>query len=90
MTPFWVHLKIQVHEIFPHFPTLSRLLLQTTDVFEIEKKIGCGQVEELIVQAENELVLSRKFLSWKPWEPLQRQAPPRQWDWPPAKIQPQS
>lgn len=64
--------------------------LQTQDVFDIERKIGCGQVEELIVQAENELLLSRKFLSWKPWEPLQRHAPQRQWDWPPVKIQPQS
>lgn len=72
------------------FSLLLSPFLQTTDVFEIEKKIGCGQVEELIVQAENELVLSRKFLSWKPWEPLQRKAPVRQWDWPPAKIQPQS
>lgn len=63
---------------------------QTQDVNEIEKKIGCGQVEEILVQAENELLLARKFLSWKPWESLSKQAPPRQWDWPPAKISPQS
>ncbi|XP_073843651.1 LOW QUALITY PROTEIN: NADH dehydrogenase (ubiquinone) subunit ND-13B [Musca autumnalis] len=56
------------------------------DISSLEKAIGCGQVEELIVQAENELVLARKILGWKPWEKLVQPAPAKQWDWPPAQI----
>lgn len=53
---------------------------------ELEKKIGCGQIEEVIVQAENELLLARKMLGWKPWESLLKPAPSAQWQWPPAQI----
>lgn len=63
----------------------AEILKTTQDVEAVEQKICCGQVEELIVQAENELLLSRKMLSWKPWEPLIKQPPPNQWNWPPAK-----
>ncbi|XP_018782860.1 PREDICTED: NADH dehydrogenase [ubiquinone] 1 alpha subcomplex subunit 5 isoform X2 [Bactrocera latifrons] len=56
------------------------------DVATLEKEIACGQVEELIVQAENELILARKMLGWKPWESLVKPAPQKQWNWPPAKI----
>lgn len=52
---------------------------------EIEEKVNCGQAEELIAQAEKELSLSRKLLSYKPWEPLVTEALPDQWKWPPAK-----
>uniref|UniRef100_A0A7R8VAM3 NADH dehydrogenase [ubiquinone] 1 alpha subcomplex subunit 5 n=4 Tax=Timema TaxID=61471 RepID=A0A7R8VAM3_TIMDO len=63
----------------------ARIVETTSTVSEIENNIGCGQVEELIVQAENELVLARKMLGWKPWEPLVQDATPHQWAWPPAK-----
>lgn len=62
------------------------IIFQNTDVTDIEKQINCGQIEEVIVQAENELLLARKMLGWKPWEPLAREAPATQWNWPPAKI----
>ncbi|KAF5306980.1 hypothetical protein FQR65_LT07203 [Abscondita terminalis] len=53
----------------------AQILNSTKDVGQIENTIGCGQVEELIVQAENELMLARKMLNWKPWENLVQKAP---------------
>ncbi|CAD5124570.1 DgyrCDS12844 [Dimorphilus gyrociliatus] len=52
------------------------------NVSDIEKKINCGQAEELILQAERELDLARKFLEWRPWEPMKEKAPEGQWKWP--------
>lgn len=63
----------------------AKVLGKTADIEKIEDQICCGQVEELIVQAENELLLARKMLTWKPWEPLIKEAPETQWTWPPAK-----
>lgn len=67
----------------------AKIVATTPDVVKIEKTINCGQVEELIVQAENELILARKMLGWKPWEPLVSEPPKTQWQWPPAQISPQ-
>lgn len=64
----------------------DHLIFQTASVQDVEQKIGCGQIEELIIQAENELTLSRKMLGWKPWEKLVEPAPAHQWDWPPAQF----
>lgn len=63
----------------------AQVLKQCSNYQDIERNIGCGQVEELIVQAENELMLARKMLTWKPWEPLLKEPPPNQWTWPPAQ-----
>lgn len=51
----------------------------------LENAVGNGQAEELILQAEKELVLARKMLGWKAWEPLGKQPPATQWQWPPAE-----
>lgn len=66
----------------------AQIIKQTECIETIEKQIGCGQVEELILQAENELMLARKMLTWKPWEPLIKEAPPNQWTWPPTQKEP--
>lgn len=54
-------------------------------MISLEKAVGSGQAEELILQAEKELILTRKMLGWKAWEPLVRAAPATQWQWPPAE-----
>ncbi|XP_074646050.1 NADH dehydrogenase [ubiquinone] 1 alpha subcomplex subunit 5-like [Tubulanus polymorphus] len=51
-------------------------------VEKLEKKLNAGQIEEVILQAERELLLSRKMLEWKAWEPLQTHPPANQWKWP--------
>ncbi|XP_070165836.1 NADH dehydrogenase [ubiquinone] 1 alpha subcomplex subunit 5 isoform X2 [Polyergus mexicanus] len=62
-----------------------KIVKETDDIQAIENKIDCGQVEELIIQAKNELSLVEKMLVWKPWEKLMQEAPPNQWTWPPHK-----
>ncbi|KAJ0012377.1 hypothetical protein NQD34_016711 [Periophthalmus magnuspinnatus] len=52
------------------------------DIEKLEQKISCGQIEEVIFQAECELNLSRKMSEWKAWEPLVEEPPPNQWKWP--------
>lgn len=40
----------------------------TLSIREIENKISAGLVEELILQAHNEIKLLRVMKNWKPWE----------------------
>ncbi|GFV00322.1 NADH dehydrogenase 1 alpha subcomplex subunit 5 [Trichonephila clavipes] len=62
----------------------ERLAIVSTepDVLKMEEKINSGQAEELILQAEKELMLARKMISWKPWQQLETEAPANQWKWP--------
>ncbi|XP_061873956.1 NADH dehydrogenase [ubiquinone] 1 alpha subcomplex subunit 5 isoform X2 [Colius striatus] len=55
---------------------------EETDVQKLQDKLNSGHIEEVIVQAENELSLARKMIQWKPWEPLVEEPPPDQWRWP--------
>ncbi|XP_008049770.1 NADH dehydrogenase [ubiquinone] 1 alpha subcomplex subunit 5-like isoform X1 [Carlito syrichta] len=52
------------------------------DVKKLEDQLQGGQIEEVILQAENELSLVRKMMQWKPWEPLVEEPPADQWKWP--------
>lgn len=54
----------------------------TENVDEIESKINVGQIEEIIMQAEDELKLVGKIEEWKAWEPLETAAPEGQWVYP--------
>jgi len=63
----------------------AKIVQQSDTVEDIEKKINCGQAEELIIQAENELVLTRKMLAFKPWESIIAKPNADQWLWPPGK-----
>lgn len=67
------------------FYSLIHFYLQSESVESLEKQINCGQAEELIVQAENELVLTRKMLAFKPWESIIARPNADQWSWPPTK-----
>uniref|UniRef100_A0A671F4V5 NADH dehydrogenase [ubiquinone] 1 alpha subcomplex subunit 5 n=1 Tax=Rhinolophus ferrumequinum TaxID=59479 RepID=A0A671F4V5_RHIFE len=53
-----------------------------TDVKKVEGQLQGGQIEEVILQAENELSLARKMIQWKSWEPLVEEPSANQWKWP--------
>lgn len=43
-------------------------MLRPVQIWEIEKELALGQVEELIEEAKGELVLIPEYASWKYWE----------------------
>ncbi|KAB0352190.1 hypothetical protein FD754_017047 [Muntiacus muntjak] len=51
-------------------------------VKKLEERLQGGQIEEVILQAENEPSLARKMIQWKPREPLVEEPPASQWKWP--------
>ncbi|KAG0197410.1 hypothetical protein BGX28_009104 [Mortierella sp. GBA30] len=53
----------------------------TEDIAKIEETIDAGQIEEVVVQAVEELKLAGKMLEWKPWEALETPAPKDQWNY---------
>jgi len=60
----------------------ASVIKNSGDIAEAEQKIGMGQIEEVIIQAENELILARNILEWRAWEPLAEKEPVNQWKWP--------
>ncbi len=68
--------------------TKKRLdVVQSTEVVEeIEQKIGGGLIEELIVQANDELELAKKMAEWKAWEDLEERPLEDQWTYFGKKI----
>ncbi|KAJ1931978.1 hypothetical protein GGF37_007212, partial [Kickxella alabastrina] len=58
-----------------------KIVEQNEDTVKIEELINCGQIEELIDQAEDEIKLVSRMAEWKAWEPLEVSIPPRQWEY---------
>lgn len=61
--------------------TKSRLqIVETEEITEnIELKIGSGLIEEVVVQANDELNLARQLSELKPWEELEEKPLEDQW-----------
>ncbi|KAI7869463.1 ETC complex I subunit conserved region-domain-containing protein [Spinellus fusiger] len=53
----------------------------TEEVAVIEAQLNAGQIEEVIIQAEEELTLVGNMEQWKPWESLETAIPKGQWDY---------
>lgn len=51
----------------------------TESVPEIECKLNAGQIEEVVLQAQDELSLLEEMKVHKPWEPLAVKPPANQW-----------
>ena len=60
------------------------------DVKTLEEQLHRGQIEEVILQAENKLSLGRKMVRWKSQESLVEEPPANQWKWLPQFFSPLS
>ncbi|KAK6643728.1 hypothetical protein RUM43_005238 [Polyplax serrata] len=60
----------------------SYIINSTDNIKIMEDKIGCGVIEEVIIQAKNELALAELLLVKRPWERLMNPIPQNQWKWP--------
>ncbi|XP_033647331.1 NADH dehydrogenase [ubiquinone] 1 alpha subcomplex subunit 5-like [Asterias rubens] len=58
------------------------MVKEEPNIQKLEKKINCGQIEEVILQAEAELSLARNMKEWNSADPLKEEAPTGQWKWP--------
>ncbi|XP_020767494.2 NADH dehydrogenase [ubiquinone] 1 alpha subcomplex subunit 5-like [Odocoileus virginianus] len=56
-------------------------LHEKPDVKTLEEQLQGGQIEEVILQAENKLSLGRKMVQWEPRESLAEEPPANQWKW---------
>ncbi|KAL3101502.1 hypothetical protein niasHT_004824 [Heterodera trifolii] len=79
MIPDSSQYRMAVEEIVKH--RLS-LVEAEPDIQKLEQKIGMGQIEEVVQQAEYELECIRLFVAHKCWEPLVEKADEAQWRWP--------
>ncbi|XP_014211718.1 NADH dehydrogenase [ubiquinone] 1 alpha subcomplex subunit 5 [Copidosoma floridanum] len=61
----------------------AKVVNEVEVIHDIEKKIDCGQIEELILQANKELKLARSMLEWRSWEQQINKNFDDQWSWPP-------
>uniref|UniRef100_A0AC34QHM8 Uncharacterized protein n=1 Tax=Panagrolaimus sp. JU765 TaxID=591449 RepID=A0AC34QHM8_9BILA len=61
-----------------------QLVENEPDIPKLEEKIGMGQIEEVIEQAEFELQTVRAIIDSKAWEPLVEAPQKNQWRWPVA------
>ncbi|UZJ52706.1 hypothetical protein CBS101457_002026 [Exobasidium rhododendri] len=48
---------------------------------QLELEIDAGQIEEVVIQANDELKLAAKMLEWKSHEPLEHPPAPHQWSY---------
>eukprot|EP00158_Paraphelidium_tribonemae_P005214 Partr_v1_DN27228_c3_g1_i5_m39128 putative NADH dehydrogenase (Ubiquinone) 1 alpha subcomplex len=51
----------------------------TESITDIERAIDAGQIEEVLIEAQDELDLAAKMVEWKPWEELQEKPAADQW-----------
>jgi NADH dehydrogenase (ubiquinone) 1 alpha subcomplex subunit 5 len=58
-----------------------KIVESTENVKEIEEKLAAGRIEQVIIQAEDELKLVHKMAEWKPWEKLEVKPEPGQWEY---------